>query len=71
MICMIMGLQDFNSPVGNGSSAHCLFGEAAVMHWISCSAAGCIMSTGALTRGLGWEGGGLLHLNCHQSQWMP
>ena len=32
IISMIMGdkivLQDFTSPVGKGSSAHCLFGEA-------------------------------------------
>ena len=59
-ICMIMGvrksLQDFTSPVGKGSSAHCLFGEAAMMHWISCSVAGCSISIGALTRGLGWGG---------------
>ena len=56
-ICMIMGarysLQDFTSTVGKGSSAHCLFGEAPMMHWISCSVAGCRMSIGAVTRGLG------------------
>ena len=56
-ICMIMGvrksLQDFTSPVGKGSSAHCLFGEAAMMHWISSSVAGCRMFIGAVTRGLG------------------
>ena len=63
IICMIIGvsksLQDFNSPAGNGSSAHCLFGEGVRMHWISCSVAGCRMSIGALTGGLGWH------------QWMP
>ena len=47
-------LQDFTSPVGKGSSAHCLFVEAAMMHLISCSVAGCRMSIGAVTRGLGW-----------------
>ena len=37
---MIMGLrrslQDFTSPVGNRSSAHCLFGQAVMMHcsWV-------------------------------------
>ena len=58
IISMIMGvrivLQDFTSPVGKGSSAHCLFGEAAMMHCISCSLAGRRVSIGALTRGLGW-----------------
>ena len=69
IISMIMGvkiiLQDFTSPVGKGSSAHCLFGEAAMMHWISCYVAGCKMSIGTITRGLGW--GGLRHIQCHQS----
>ena len=50
MICMITGvrksLQDLTSPVGKGSSAQCLFGEAAMMHWISCSVAGCSMAIG-------------------------
>ena len=58
IISMIMGvkivLQDFTSPVAKGSSAHCLFGEAAMMHCISCSLAGCRVSIGALTRGHGW-----------------
>ena len=29
-------LQDFTSPVGNRSSAHCLFGQAVMMHcsWV-------------------------------------
>ena len=27
-------------------------------HWITCSVAGCSMSIGAVTRGLGWGGGG-------------
>ena len=58
MICMIMGvrkaLQDFTSQVGNGSSAHCLFGEAAMIHCISCSVAGYSMSIRVLKRRLGY-----------------
>ena len=53
IICMIIGvsksLQEFTSPAGNGSSAHCLFGEAGRMHWISCSVAGCRMSIGLMS----------------------